>query len=101
MLKFSLQQAFVEVVRPLIENAISARKEEIESEKKKDRIHIMLDFSFLRNYMEKGGLVLKKVKCPWCAAPISLPTSGNTTKCEYCGRPVFAQDIYEKIRDLI
>jgi DNA-directed RNA polymerase subunit RPC12/RpoP len=100
-LMFSLYYAPIDLIKPLIENAITLRKEEIASEKKREKIHVMLDFSFLRTYMEKGGLVLQKIKCPECYALISLPASGNTTNCQHCGSTVLAQDIYEKIKDLI
>lgn len=62
-LKFSLKYAPVDLIKPLIENAATVSEEEIASEKKRDKIHVMLDFSFLRTYMEKVGLVLQKVKC--------------------------------------
>lgn len=99
--RYRLTRASIELVKPLIENAINARKEQIDSERKKEKIHVMLDFSFLRTYMEKGGLLLQTVKCPHCNAPISLPKSGNTTTCEHCGREIFAQDIYDIIKKLI
>jgi hypothetical protein len=44
---------------------------------------VVLDFSSLKEYMEKGGLVLQK------------------TKCEYCGSTIYAQDIFEKVKSLI
>ena len=37
---------FQELFKPMIENAIKMRKDENEAEKKRDKIHVMLDFSF-------------------------------------------------------
>lgn len=86
---------------PLIRRAMETRKKEIEAEKRKARVHIMLDFSSLNDYMKKGGLVLQTVKCPVCSGPLKLPKSGNETTCEHCGNTVYAQDIFEKVKALI
>ncbi|MGA2308763.1 MAG: hypothetical protein ABSG57_04340 [Candidatus Bathyarchaeia archaeon] len=77
------------------------RREEIETEKKKERVQVVLDFSALKDYMEKGGLILQKMKCPECGAPLTLPTVGNQTKCDHCGSMIYAQDIFEKVKSLI
>lgn len=78
-----------------------ARIESLEAEKKRERVQIVFDFSALKAYMEHGGLVLQKVKCPECGAPIKLPQSGNQTTCEYCGSTILAHDIFEKIKNLV
>jgi DNA-directed RNA polymerase subunit RPC12/RpoP len=85
----------------MIQDHISRRQQSIEAEKKKERVHIMLDFGFLRDYMSKGGLSLQVVKCPQCGAPMSLPKEGNQATCSHCGSTVFAQDIMEKVKELI
>ncbi|MGA3191254.1 MAG: hypothetical protein ABSD73_01925 [Candidatus Bathyarchaeia archaeon] len=90
-----------EPFRQLITEQCRARKEEFEAEKKKERVQVVLDFSSLKDYMEKGGLVLQKTKCPECGAPMTLPKSGNQTNCEHCGSTVYAQDIFEKVKSLI
>lgn len=58
---FALGHAFLELFKPMVENAIEMRRKEIEAEKKKERLHVMLDFSFLKAHMEKGGLVMQVV----------------------------------------
>jgi len=90
-----------EPFRSLIIDECRKRREEIEAEKKKERVQVVLDFSALKEYMEKGGLVLQKTKCPECGAPMALPTVGNQTKCEHCGSTIYAQDIFEKVKSLI
>jgi len=73
----------------------------LEEEKKKSRIQYVLDFSFLKNEMEKGGVVLQQIKCPNCGAAIKLPTEGNAITCQYCQGTIYAQDIFEKMKGLI
>jgi DNA-directed RNA polymerase subunit RPC12/RpoP len=87
--------------RSLIQEQTANRQKAIDAEKRKDRVHIMLDFGFLRDYMSKGGLSLQVVKCPQCGAPMSLPKEGNQVRCDHCGTMVFAQDIMEKVKQLI
>jgi ribosomal protein S27AE len=90
-----------ESFRQLIAERCRRRKEEIEAERKKERVQVVLDFSALKDYMEKGGLTLQTTKCPECGGPVKLPTSGNQVKCEHCGSTVYAQDIFEKVKSLI
>jgi ribosomal protein S27AE len=90
-----------EPFRQSIMECCQKRREEIEAERKKERVQVVLDFSALKEHMEKGGLVLQKTKCPECGAPIMLPEVGNQTKCEHCGSMIYAQDIYEKLKSLI
>jgi ribosomal protein S27AE len=77
---------------------VNARKHELDAEKKKERVHIVLDFSFLRSYIEKGGLALQKVSCPECGAPVKLPESGNQMICEHCKSTIYAADVFEKVK---
>jgi hypothetical protein len=81
--------------------ASRTRIESIAIEKKKERVQIVLDFTALKDYMAKGGLVLQTIKCPECGAPLKLPESGVQTKCDHCGNTVLAQDLFEKIKSLI
>jgi ribosomal protein S27AE len=84
-----------------ITSSVKARIEAIEAQKKKEKVQIVLDFSSLKEYMEKGGLTLQQTKCPNCGAPIKLPQQGNQMTCEHCGATVYAQDIFQKIKDLV
>ena len=87
--------------RQKIMECCQERREELEAEKRKERVQIVIDFSMLREYMEKGGLILQQTKCPKCNAPIPIPTSGNQVVCQHCGSTILAQDIFEKIKSLI
>jgi len=98
---FLLQYAFLELFKPITGNAIEIRRKEIEAEKKKERLHVMLDFSFLKTYMEKGGIIMQVLKCPECGATIEFPKSGTETTCSHCGKTIYAQDIFEKVKSLL
>lgn len=59
---FALQNSLQELFKPMIECAIKMRKDENEAERKRDKIHVMLDFSFFeinngkRRHSNAGGL---------------------------------------------
>ncbi len=84
-----------------IMSQVSARRQEVEAEKRRDRVHIMMDFSFLKSYMEKGGLAVTTIKCNNCAAPMKMPESGESVVCSSCGQTNYVQDIFEKVKALI
>jgi hypothetical protein len=65
------------------------------------KVNIVLDFSSIREYLDKGGFVLTTVKCPQCGAGIELPKEGNLTKCQHCGSQVYAQDVFDKLKGLL
>lgn len=73
------------------------RRQELERKK----LPVLIDFSFLKTFIEKGGIVLTTLKCPHCSAPIKMPKGGTETVCDHCGSTVYAQDIFEKVRKLI
>jgi DNA-directed RNA polymerase subunit RPC12/RpoP len=98
---FSLGWAMTEIIRLLTELVINARREEIAAARKKDKIHIIMDFSFLKSTMEKGGVLMQVIKCPECGASMDFPKTGNQTQCQHCGKNIYAQDIFEKVKDLL
>ena len=73
----------------------------MKAEKQKERVHIHLDFSFVKDYMAKGGLMMQSVRCIECGGNLSLPESGSQVVCEACGTTIYAQDIFDKIKALI
>ena len=68
---------------------------------KKGRVQVVLDFSFLKAYMEKGGMVVQKISCANCGASMHLPEKGNTVDCLYCRTTHRVEDIFEKVKQLI
>jgi len=99
--RFRLQFALLDTFKPIIEKAAKLRKIQIKKEKKKERVHFMLDFSFLKKYMENGGLVMKVLKCPHCDGKVTFPEGGSQITCTYCGNEILAQDIFEKVKSII
>ena len=68
---------------------------------KKGRVQVVLDFSFLKAYMEKGGMVVQKISCANCGASMHLPEKGNAVDCPYCRTTHRVEDIFEKVKQLI
>lgn len=93
--------ANLEEARAFGEFVVRRRLQEVEEEKRRERVQFVIDFSFLKKEMLKGGIVVQTVKCPSCGASIDLPTTGTSTKCQYCGSAVQAHDIFEKMKGLI
>lgn len=87
--------------RNTLEGALTERKKALETMRKKERVHVMIDFSFIKDYMKDGGLSLKTIKCPECSGPIKIPKDGTEIICRYCNNTIHAQDIFEKIKSLI
>jgi len=59
----SKYHAFWELFKPAVEAAVALRQNEVECEKRQDKVQVMLDFSFLRKCMEDGGVVVQNLKC--------------------------------------
>ncbi len=88
-------------IKGIIEKHRSKRVKVFEEEKKKERIQVVLDFSFLKHQLEKGGITLTTIKCPNCSGDVQIPEHGDIFKCQYCGSKVKAVDIFERMKGLI
>lgn len=88
-------------LRQAIMNQSNLRKTSLESQRRQERVHIMLDFSLLKQYMEKGGLVLQTVKCNNCGAAMKLPDNGSIVTCNHCQSINRVEDVFEKVKSLI
>lgn len=84
-----------------IDHSRKERLYEIEEAKRSERIQYVVDFSFLKAEMERGGISLTSVKCPNCAANVRVPESGKTFECGYCGGTIHATDVFEKMKGLL
>jgi len=62
---------------------------------------VIVDFSALRDILERGGISTFVPKCPNCGAPIQLPESGESVKCPYCGATIYAKDVLERLKELL
>ena len=69
--------------------------------KEKERVQVIVDFSFLRDYMERGGIIVQKISCAHCGASMPLPEKGDTVNCPYCKTPHKVQDVFERVKQLI
>ena len=81
--------------------AIAKRREELDNQKRKDRVQIVLDFSSLKDVMAKGGMIMSTFKCPNCQAGLPLPDEGQVMVCKYCNTPIKPVDIFEKVKSLM
>jgi len=80
---------------------IENRLMKMEEERKMEKTQLILDFSFLKSILEKGGVVMQSMRRPSCGAILQIPKLGTTVKCDYCGTSVNAIDIFERIRGLL
>lgn len=96
-----LEAGNLEHARAMLHNVITARAREVEEQRRRDRVQVVVDFSFLKGQLEKGGLAVTAVKCPNCSASVTLPAEGEFLKCAYCGSTIHAADVFEKLKGLI
>jgi ribosomal protein S27AE len=85
----------------MISSQVSSRKMELEEEKRKSTIQYVIDFSFLKTQMERGGIAVGVIKCPSCGANVQMPTQGTQFKCSYCGSMIQSQDVFERMKGLL
>ena len=85
----------------LIKQLIKQKRKLLEEKEKEKRVQVIMDFSFLKSFAKKGGIILNTISCPNCNGVVDLPASGNILKCNYCQRQIYATDIFEKMKDLL
>lgn len=73
----------------------------MEAKEKLGKVQVVIDFSFLKSAAEKGGIILTTVSCPYCGGRVELPKAGDTLRCVYCNKLVYATDIFAKLKDLL
>jgi len=84
----------------MIEFQMTQRKQSLGQQKRQERVHVMIDFSSLQPYIEKG-MVPQIVKCANCGAPLRIPKTGSAVICEHCHTQNLVQDAFEKLGSLI
>lgn len=97
----NLDENYLYGLKRMIEDLLNRRIAEVEEEKKKERIQYVIDFSFIRSQLDKGGIALTTIKCPNCGANVSVPDSGNFFTCNYCNSTIHAMDVFQKMKGLI
>lgn len=103
-IKFSMEVKGKEAERctsfvPLVDYREKALKGEINNEPQ--NVQIIVDFSSLKDEMAKGGVVMTTYKCPNCNGTVDIPETGKTLICKFCGTPIKAVDIFDRIKSLI
>ena len=63
--------------------------------------HIFIDFSEILKIAKSIGITLRSIECPNCKAPINIPSRGEKTLCQYCGKEIYVVDILKKIQELL
>jgi hypothetical protein len=62
---------------------------------------ITIDFASIIQAVKDKGIILGTIECPYCKAPIELPTKGESFKCQYCGKMIKAIDIFDKLKGIL
>jgi len=63
--------------------------------------HIHFDFSSIIQAAKGKSILLEKIECPYCNGAVKLPKSGEFIECQYCGRIIYAANIFEKLKDVL
>jgi DNA-directed RNA polymerase subunit RPC12/RpoP len=82
-------------LRRTMESMIDTRLTKLKEESTYAEKKRLVDFSTLREKMEKEGVAMKTFRCPSCGGDISIPPSGMSVKCQYCGSTVFVRELME------
>lgn len=86
----------IEELRRTMESMINTRLTKLKEESTYAEKKRLVDFSTLREKMEKEGIAMKTFRCPSCGGDISIPPSGMNIKCQYCGSTVFVRELMEE-----
>ena len=60
--------------------------------------HFVVDFARIIQATHGRGLLLEAIQCPNCEGTVSLPKEGESFQCKYCGKPIHAVDVFEKLK---
>src|SRR3990170_5659543 len=90
--------AFDSQVAKMAEEIFQQLSEAHEARVRPKMEHVIVDFARILEAARGRGIILDTIECPSCKASISLPGSGDTFQCEYCGKTIRATDIFEKLK---
>lgn len=48
-----------------------------------------VNFDLMRQQLNKTGLIIAKLLCPYCGSPIKIPKDGNTITCQRCNNDIY------------
>jgi DNA-directed RNA polymerase subunit RPC12/RpoP len=86
----------IEELKRTMESMINTRLTKLKEESTYVEKKRLVDFSTLREKMEKEGVAMKTFRCPSCGGDISIPPSGMSVKCQYCGSTIFVRELMEE-----
>jgi len=82
-------------------NLFNKEVREREEMKKRTEYKVVIDFAQLAKRFGDKGLMLQVIECPYCGGKIDVPQAGNFVQCKYCGKSVYAIDIFEKFKGIL
>lgn len=77
------------------------KEKEAEEIRKRTQVQVVVDFNQLVNMMGQKGLALQVIECPHCGGKVDVPKDGNVIQCKYCGKNIYAIDIFEKFKGIL
>jgi len=63
--------------------------------------HIMVNFAEIIQAAKGKGIILETIQCPHCAAPASLPKTGESFPCRHCGGTIHATNVFEMLKGIL
>lgn len=91
----------VEQARFNLQLLIDNYHEEREKERSRMGTQVLMDFSFLKDILERGGIIIQSTKCPNCGDAVKFPEGGTMVRCTYCGSDLQAYDVLQRLRSII
>lgn len=64
-------------------------------------VHVQLDFNELLQQLGSKGVALSSITCPRCGGGCSVPDSGTSFSCEFCGSTIHVMDIFETFKGIL
>ena len=63
------------------------------------KAELKIDFSTILQAVGAVSNTIQNFKCKNCGAPVALPYSGSSVRCNYCGEIIEAVDVLKKVKD--
>jgi len=75
---------------------------EIHEQKVRPKVkELKIDFASLLQQTRGKGFILETIECPNCGGKVTIPKTGNITRCQHCGKDVYAVDIFERFKQVL
>ena len=70
-------------------------------ERTKVPYEMLADFETIFAQLYENGFLIWKIECPICFRKIKYPKAGKQTVCQFCKSPIYALDVFKKVKDLL